>query len=197
MHNAKLIISKRIFLLFALFLIGLFFIFPKPAFAAGAQQVKVNNGQNGTMYLTTEVQPNSTSSATTTATSSTTSATNSAFTGRVTPPVGFIGNINDLINLSLRVVFIAAAVLVFAFLVMGALQWITSGGEKSKTEAARNKMIAAVIGLVIVVSSFAIMTLIVRLLGFNDLNGVLTLLQPNAPQTATASSQLRQQNLVR
>ena len=45
---------------------------------------------------------------------------------------------------------IAAALAAFFYLILGGFQWITSGGDKAGTEAAREKITAAFIGLAIV-----------------------------------------------
>jgi len=187
---------KTFFIFVSISVIALCVFKPAPVFANGKTQQLQVASQGGTMYLTTNVQSNGNATAGATVATTNSAASTNALAGQITPPLGFIANITDLINLLLRVVFVVAALLVFGFLIIGALQWITSGGEKSKTEAARNKIVAAIIGLIIVVSSFAIMTLIVRILGFNDLNGVLSLLTTNSDQTASSSSQIRQQNLV-
>src|SRR5690606_15403858 len=56
--------------------------------------------------------------------------------------------------------FVVAFIIVIAFLaallyiVIGAFQWITSGGDKEKVASARNHIIAAVIGLVVIALSF-------------------------------------------
>ena len=61
-----------------------------------------------------------------------------------------------------------AALLVLGQLIWGAFDWIKSGGDKGKIEEARNKMTAAIIGLVIVASSYAILTIMVNFLGFSS-----------------------------
>jgi len=94
--------------------------------------------------------------------------------GDVTPPeTGFATDIGTLISSLLRVVMVIAALLVFVYLIWGGVEWITSGGDKSKTESARNKITAAVIGLIILAASYAILQLILSFLGFeNGLNSV-------------------------
>ncbi len=86
---------------------------------------------------------------------------------------GFFPDFGSLSSLVLRIVLVIAAILVFGYLIMGGLEWITSGGEKSKTESARNKITAAVVGLIILVSSWALMSLVVHFLGYNDLNQLI------------------------
>lgn len=66
--------------------------------------------------------------------------------GRDVSSQSALGNIfNQLITL----VIIAGAFLVFYHMLMGALEWIQSAGEKEKIEKARKRMTNAVIGLVI------------------------------------------------
>lgn len=83
--------------------------------------------------------------------------------GASTP--GFFKNPQDLVNSILKVIMVIGVILVFAYLVLGGIEYITSGGEKGKTEAARNKITAAVIGLIILASSYAILTIVLQFLG--------------------------------
>jgi hypothetical protein len=92
----------------------------------------------------------------------------------VEPGRGFATDIGTLINAVLSFVMVIAALLVFFYLIWGGIEWITSGGDKGQTEKARNKITAAVIGLVILAASYAILTLVLRFLGFNNLNDVLS-----------------------
>ncbi|HNQ16648.1 MAG TPA: hypothetical protein PKJ26_00480 [Candidatus Woesebacteria bacterium] len=62
--------------------------------------------------------------------------------------------------------------LLLLFFVWGALQWITASGDKTKLEAARNRMLQAAIGLLILVSSFVIIGFVGNLL-FGDTFQVL------------------------
>lgn len=62
---------------------------------------------------------------------------------------------------------IIAALIALLYLVLGGLQWITSGGDKSGMEQARNKITHAVLGLIIVAASWAIWVLVGNFLGIN------------------------------
>lgn len=79
---------------------------------------------------------------------------------------GFFSNIGELINNLLRFVMVIAALLVFMYLIWGGIEWITSGGDKGKTESARNKITAAVIGLIVLAASYAILLIVLRFIGF-------------------------------
>ena len=91
----------------------------------------------------------------------------------IQPQRGFARDFGSLLNSVLTIVMVIAALLVFFYLIMGGIEWITSGGEKGKTEAARNKITAAVVGLIILAASYAIFTLVLRFLGFNDVQDAL------------------------
>jgi len=58
-----------------------------------------------------------------------------------------------------------SAILLLIYLIFSGIQWLTSGGEKTAVAAARERMTAAFIGLVIVLSAWAIFTLVKYLFG--------------------------------
>jgi len=64
--------------------------------------------------------------------------------------------------------FIFAFFLTLVYLLTGGIQWLTSGGEKGALESARNKITNALIGLVIVASSYAIFTLVGEFFGITS-----------------------------
>lgn len=82
------------------------------------------------------------------------------------PEQGFANSIGALITALLNFVMLIAALLVFLYLIWGGIEWITSGGDKSKTESARNKITAAIIGLIVLAASYAILQLALNFLGF-------------------------------
>jgi len=87
----------------------------------------------------------------------------------IAPGQGFATNIGDVINAILSFVMVIAALLVFMYLIWGGMEWITSGGDKGKTESARNKITAAILGLIVLASSYAILLIILNFIGFADL----------------------------
>ncbi len=84
-------------------------------------------------------------------------------------PTGFenLQNIDfgGLVGIAISFVLIVAAVAFFFMLVLGGIKWITSGGDKGKTEGARNQITAGLVGLVIVFAAWAILTLIESFFG--------------------------------
>jgi hypothetical protein len=73
----------------------------------------------------------------------------------------------DIVRLAINFVLIVAAVAFFFMLVLGGIKWITSGGDKGKTESARSQITAGLIGLVIVFAAWAILSLVENFFGVN------------------------------
>lgn len=68
---------------------------------------------------------------------------------------------------NLIVLIYAVAIIVLIFMILwGAFEWITSEGEKEKIEAARNKIIHAIIGIVLFAVAFAIIQVLGQFTGF-------------------------------
>ncbi|MBQ6449469.1 hypothetical protein IJJ08_01020 [bacterium] len=79
-------------------------------------------------------------------------------------PAGSIAvetNSQTLLSRIITLVIVVAALLALYNLIMGAIDYINSGGDKSKTEEARGRIIAAVIGLLVLASVWAIFNLVV------------------------------------
>src|SRR5574341_1469276 len=85
-----------------------------------------------------------------------------------------------IINTAFTWVLIIAAIVFFFMLVVGGIRWILSGGDKAQTEAARNQVTAALVGLVIVFSAWAIVRLIGTFFDIRILEGELKL--PSVPK---------------
>jgi hypothetical protein len=64
-------------------------------------------------------------------------------------------------------IVILGGLMVIIFLLWGALEWITSGGDSNKLQNARAKMTNAAIGLGILAASFAIIAFLGSVFGFN------------------------------
>jgi hypothetical protein len=90
----------------------------------------------------------------------------------IQPGTGFATSFGGMMNGIISFVMVIAAVLVFFYLIWGGIEWITSGGDKGKTESARNKITSAVIGLIVIAASYAVLTLALNFLGFSNLNDV-------------------------
>ena len=104
----------------------------------------------------------------------------SANIANVAPEFGTLSNftpsmfVSTLINIMLG----AAGVVSFIVLLWGGLQWILAGGDKEGTEKARKRITAALIGLAIVFSAYALMYILRVLFGVD-------LIQVNLSQIGT------------
>ena len=86
--------------------------------------------------------------------------------------------IGDVISAVVGILLLVSAVLAFLYLIMGGIQWITSGGDKTGMEAARNKITHAIVGLIIVGAAWAIMILVQNFLGVQIIGGRLDFPKP-------------------
>lgn len=80
-------------------------------------------------------------------------------------------NLGELLSNVLILLFFFAAILSFIFIVIGGIQWITAGGDKLAAQSARDRITAAVVGLLIVVAAFALTLIITTVLGVNIFGG--------------------------
>lgn len=67
------------------------------------------------------------------------------------------GIIGPLVNL----IFIIAVIAALLYLIYGGFRWLTSGGDKQAVGAARDHIVAAIIGLVIIFLSYFILQIVV------------------------------------
>ena len=63
--------------------------------------------------------------------------------------------------------FIFPFCLTFLYLLTGGLSWLTSGGDKSKLEVAKDKITNALVGLVIVAAAYAVFALVGQFFGLD------------------------------
>jgi len=116
----------------------------------------------------------STSASLSSAAASTRSASaNSTTSGTINIPTGFAPHLSTYINWLLSAVIVLALFLAFFNFIVAGIEWITSGGDKSKTDNARSRITSAFIGVIILASSYAIVQFVAYLLGFESLNDAL------------------------
>lgn len=82
---------------------------------------------------------------------------------KVTPPdnVGVTAPTGTVLTSAFRIIFFLAALVVLFMLILGAFQWITSGGDKEAVGKARGRIVSALVGLLIL----ALAVLIIRVVG--------------------------------
>lgn len=81
--------------------------------------------------------------------------------------VGFVGS---LLQLIVTVILIVGGLYFFFQIVTGGVAWIGSGGDKGKLEEARQKVLHAGIGIVLLFSAFAFIRLIEGVFGIGILS---------------------------
>lgn len=101
--------------------------------------------------------------------------------GQINPPEAlqkFIGNdptgeqgISKLLSNMIALFYTAAAIVLIFMLLWGAFDWITSEGEKEKLESARNKIINAIIGIMLFAVAFAVIQILGQFTGFTFFTG--------------------------
>ncbi|SRR5260221_7170812 len=68
--------------------------------------------------------------------------------------------IQQLIPALIGLALVGGSLIFFFMLIMGAIQWITSGGDKAALEGARGRITQALVGIIILFSAFAIVKLV-------------------------------------
>ena len=91
----------------------------------------------------------------------------------ITPPaVGISAStgVGTIVSNVFTIIFIIAVLIVVFMLVIGAFQWIMSGGDKEAVGNARKRITHALIGLAILSLAWFIVTIVGGILGINVLN---------------------------
>lgn len=87
-----------------------------------------------------------------------------------------------LVSNSLRIMYILGGLAVLVFIVWGAFDWITSGGEKEKVAGAQKKITNSLIGLALLALSAFIVSLVGQIVGIDPTKmGILPTLGQQAP----------------
>src|SRR3990167_214780 len=91
----------------------------------------------------------------------------SQITGNINTP-SFIptATLPDIIGWLLRIFFIVAGLMMVYNLLYGGFEWIMSTGDKEKVEKARKRITSAIIGIVILFASIAIIIAIESIFNF-------------------------------
>lgn len=106
-----------------------------------------------------------------------------AITIRITPTQGIPGgtSLGLILSNALTIIFVVAAFAVLFMLIIGAFQWITSGGDKEAVGRARGRITHALIGLAILALAFLIVTVVGQILNIDILSGRIPSLTETLP----------------
>lgn len=70
---------------------------------------------------------------------------------------------------AIGLLFVAGTVFFMFMMLFGAVQWIVSGGDKAAIESARGRITSALVGVIILFSTFAIIKIIETFFGIDIL----------------------------
>ena len=96
---------------------------------------------------------------------------------------GGTGFLQDLLPRIIGLGLIIGIVMFFFIMLIGAIQWISSGGDKGAIEAARSKLTNALVGILLLLALFAIIKLLGDFFGVNILEIDLGPLKIGIPDT--------------
>ena len=89
-------------------------------------------------------------------------------------------NLETIISNVIGLITTIGAIMFILYFILGAISWISSGGDKGKLEGARNQMMHGVIGLIVMVSAYAVIGLVGNIVGI-DIIGLGTQLSKLVP----------------
>ncbi len=89
----------------------------------------------------------------------------------------------NLISTIVGFLTIVSGLAFLIYLILGGFSWITSGGDPEKVKAAQNNITNAIVGLIVVVIAYAVVSIIGSVVGFSILKpaAMLDLLGPKTP----------------
>lgn len=94
------------------------------------------------------------------------------------PSAGF-KTVGDFVSKAITFTLAVGIIIVLVMLVLGAFEWITSGGDKEAVGKARNRIINALIGLAILAVAFALANVGSQFVGIDLKNIVIPTPAPN------------------
>lgn len=101
----------------------------------------------------------------------------SDFFGKIEPPdaisnLGFgAQGISNVLNKGIELLFIVAGIIFVFMIVISAVQWIVSGGDKEGIGKARGRLTAAIVGIVLLSLAFVIIRVVGQITGFEFFAG--------------------------
>lgn len=94
-------------------------------------------------------------------------------TVNIAPPtaIGTVDtDINNLIAFVINAIIVIGVILSLIFLLWGGIRWVTSGGDKAKVDTARGTIVAAIVGLIIVILAYVIINAVLQITTGKSLN---------------------------
>ena len=82
------------------------------------------------------------------------------------------GNFGSLLSQLLTLIFVVSIIAALFYLVWGGFKWLTSGGDKTAVGAAREHIVAAMIGLIVIFLSYFILNILVHFFTGADISAL-------------------------
>ena len=73
----------------------------------------------------------------------------------------------NLIQMGLALFILIGIIVTLIFIVYSGIQWASSGGDKTKLQAARNRLTYTIIGFIVMIMAFVVVAFVFRILGFD------------------------------
>ncbi len=70
--------------------------------------------------------------------------------------------IGTMLSAFISFIFVISVVVALLYLIWGGFKWLTSGGDKTAVGAAREHIVAAIVGLILIFMSYFILSLLIR-----------------------------------
>lgn len=91
-------------------------------------------------------------------------------------------NIGNTIRNVIVFFVIIGVIFALVFLLLGGIKWITSKGEKTEVEAARNQIVAALVGLLFIILAVFLLSIVLSAFGINWADLVIPNIGSTTPQ---------------
>jgi hypothetical protein len=82
------------------------------------------------------------------------------------------GNFGGIVGSAVQLLFAVAVVVALFYLIYGGFRWLISTGDKAKVTEAREHIVAAIIGLVVIFLSYFIINLLLGFFGVGSLSQI-------------------------
>jgi hypothetical protein len=83
-------------------------------------------------------------------------------------------SLSGIITIVMNVLLMIVGALAIAFIVIGGIKYITSGGDEKKVASAKNTILYAVIGLVVAILARVIIGIVMNAIGAGTTGGTVT-----------------------
>lgn len=99
---------------------------------------------------------------------------------------GATSKLESIISQVIGLLTVLGGIILIVYFIVAALNWISAAGDTGKIEKARNQMIQAISGMVILVAAYGLIGIISNFLGLSLLNpgnAILNIVQPGSAPT--------------